>query len=98
MNRSLEEMTAMMREMVLEIGDLKERVVALEQALYRTPEEDTRFSQSSILSEEEKIRLQGESFENLGRLYASGYHICPVFFGDRHEGECLFCIALLEKR
>jgi len=87
--------------MILEIGELKERVVALEQALYQPPEaaaEDTRLSQPLALSEAEKIQLQGEGFENLGRLYKAGYHICPVFFGVRQEGECLFCVALLEKR
>jgi len=101
MNRNVEEITAMVREMILEISELKERVAALEQALYQSPEaaaEDSKYSQPAPLSEEVKIRLQGESFENLGRLYTSGYHICPVFFGERNEEECLFCVALLGKR
>jgi regulator of replication initiation timing len=46
----------------------------------------------------DKMRLQAESFENLGALYTSGYHVCPVSFGARRDGECIFCVALLEKR
>ena len=99
MSKNLEELTSIIREMMLEIGELKERVFALEQSERKDADSGTELPPAeSPLSEEEKMRLQGEGFENLGRLYASGYHVCQIFFGERYEGECIFCVALLEKR
>lgn len=43
------------------------------------------------------LELAGESYENLGRIYQQGYHICPVAFGQVRYEECLFCIAFLKK-
>ena len=98
MIRDMEEITAIMREMILEIGELKERVFSLEQVLYHSAESREAWAASPALTETEKIQLQGESFENLGRLYTSGYHVCTGFFGEQRDGDCLFCVSLLEKR
>ena len=39
-----------------------------------------------------------EGYTNLIHLYDENYHICHLSFGEKREGECLFCIQLLEKR
>lgn len=49
------------------------------------------------MSLEETLEIQGESYEQLGKLYRDGYHVCPAAFGKRRTDECLFCIAFLEK-
>ena len=40
----------------------------------------------------------GESPDNLEGLYAQGFHVCNVHFGDRRWGQnCLFCNDLLRR-
>ena len=36
------------------------------------------------------MSLEGESYENLGKLYKEGYHVCPMAYGQFRRGECLF--------
>lgn len=43
------------------------------------------------------MSLEGESYENLGKLYKEGFHVCPMAFGQAREEECLFCVAFMEK-
>ena len=78
-----------MRELMLEVGELKERVSKLE----RDPEQEMEIPPPPAYS----LELEGESYENLGRIYRQGYHICPAAFGQVRREECLFCIAFLEK-
>jgi len=49
------------------------------------------------VAESVKRQLVGENYENLGHLYMSGYHVCPVSFGQVRDGDCLFCIAQMER-
>jgi regulator of replication initiation timing len=91
MEKTVQELKLFIRELILEIGDLKERVASLEKELnHPDPQYEPR-------SEVELIKLQGEGYEQLGQIYNEGYHVCPVAYGQRRSDGCLFCIAFMEK-
>jgi regulator of replication initiation timing len=83
-----------MRDLIIEVGELKERVAYLEKSLdNRKSEGITAPNKVNI----DDIKLAGEGYNNLGAIYNQGYHICPMAYGQLRTGECLFCIAFLEK-
>ncbi len=90
MEKTVQELKLLIRELIHEIGDLKERVTNLEGKANSEPQYDTR-------PEVELIKLQGEGYDQLGRIYNEGYHVCPVAYGQRRVDGCLFCIAFMEK-
>lgn len=90
MEKAVQELKMIIRELILEVGELKERVAGLEKDLFKDPQKN-----EVPLAYSRKI--EGEAYDNLGRLYNEGYHICPMAFGQRRQGECLFCIAFMEK-
>lgn len=92
MEKTVQELKILMREMILEIGDLKERITLLENSIKKKDPQEVM-----IYPELEKIKIQSEGYDQLGSLYQEGYHICPIAFGQKREEECLFCIALMEK-
>lgn len=83
-------MKVLIRELILEIGDLKERVARLEGGVAVGPPQESR-------PPADLIRLQGEGYTQLGRLYQEGYHVCPAAYGEPRRDGCLFCIAFMEK-
>ncbi|MGE5370353.1 MAG: initiation control protein YabA [Solirubrobacterales bacterium] len=89
-SREIKEMKALLKELIAEIGDLRERVYRLEQDSTPLPRAQERRARD--------FALEAESYENIGNLYREGYHICPIAYGQvRDEEECLFCVNLLEK-
>jgi len=80
----------LIRELILELGDLKERVTRLEKDPSPPPRQLRR-------QDAEMIKLQGESYEQLGRIYNEGYHVCPVAYGEPRQDGCIFCIAFMNK-
>ncbi|MDD3364603.1 MAG: initiation control protein YabA [Syntrophomonas sp.] len=90
MEKTVQELKLLIRELILEIGDLKERVASLEREFNPEPQYESR-------PEVELIKLQGEGYEHLGQIYNEGYHVCPVAYGQRRSDGCLFCIAFMEK-
>lgn len=90
MDEVAQEVKMILRELLNEVAELKERVMGLERHLDIAPLPPPR---------PVPFLLGAESYENMGRLYAEGYHICPVAFGEvRDEGECLFCVNILETK
>jgi len=84
-------MTSIIRQLIIEVGDLKERITHLEAKLAETglPVQDKNVPRN--------LKLEGESYETLGGLYTEGYHICSIAFGQPRQEDCIFCIAFLEK-
>ncbi|CFY01219.1 Initiation control protein, YabA [Syntrophomonas zehnderi OL-4] len=89
--KSVQELKVLIRELILEIGELKERVTILERE--KTPPAAYNEKHDKL----DIIKLQGEGYERLGQLYNDGYHVCPANFGYSREGDCLFCLALILK-
>ena len=90
MEKRVQELTVLIRELILELGDLKERVTRLEKEKTPPPPQVRRH-------DSEMIKLQGEGYEQLGRIYNEGYHVCPVAYGEPRQDGCIFCIAFMNK-
>jgi len=89
--KTVHELKILIRELVLEIGDLKERVTILER------KHTAEFPAEERMNPEDIIKLQGEGYDRLGQLYNDGYHVCPSNFGDSRQEECLFCLGFMQK-
>ena len=89
--KTVQELKVLIRELILEIGDLKERVTLLERKEIVETLYEERKTDIDI------FKLQGEGYERLGQLYNDGFHVCPSNFGDSRQEECLFCLAFMQK-
>ncbi len=90
MEKTVQELKMIIRELILELGDLKERVAYLEKDILK----DNEHTEPPLAY---SLKIEGEAYGNLGRIYNEGYHVCPMAFGQFRDGECLFCVAFMEK-
>ncbi len=91
MEKTVREMAVILRELILELGDLKEKVRVLEKSIMK----EEAWTGSTDISY--PMLLEGESYANIGRIYNEGFHVCPEAYGQPRSEECLFCLAFLEK-
>ncbi len=104
MEQTLRELKTILREIILEVGDLKERVTLLEQAQQESRDIPGPARTLDIEAFDRGAKpaaamnaSQASTPSNLGRIYREGYHVCPMAFGEERSGECLFCAALLAR-
>ncbi len=89
MEKKIQELKKIIRELTFEIADLRQRVKELEKE--KALEEHTPPAYNN------KILLRAEGYENLGGIYKEGYHICSMAYGEPRNEECLFCIAFMSR-
>lgn len=104
----MRELKTILREIILEVGELKERIAVLElaqqeqyrgQALNAAPAAAVRESgeasaATASQTDSQPLRTEPSSLE---QLYHEGYHVCPMAFGEERTDGCLFCMAMLAR-
>ncbi|MEN6390188.1 MAG: initiation control protein YabA [Syntrophomonas sp.] len=90
MEKTLQELKSIIRDLIIEVGELRERVDRLENKPEPVAPDLPRLSSTPL-------SIEGEGYDNLGRIYQEGYHVCPHAFGVPREGGCLFCLSFMEK-
>lgn len=106
----MRELKTILREMVLELGELKEKVAALERAQQRPDGFRPGSGQAADAAHGEPPEgtLTGAAdppgdppaaafLGSLEEMYREGYHICPMAFSEKRTGGCLFCAAMLAR-
>ena len=48
-----------------------------------------------LVFEKKREKDVGPGHDNLLKLYQKGFHVCHLNFGDTREGDCLFCMGVL---
>lgn len=94
MDQTIRELKNLITDLMIEIDQLRDRVSSLE-ARVNHPNPQGKVEDAPAMQRD--LRLEAESYENLGRIYNEGYHICSMAFGQPRGDDCLFCVAFLEK-
>lgn len=83
-----------------EIWEIEEALNALQYRLQelRLKVDSLEVQNSRLLARLNEENIRSEGVEELSKLYAEGYHICPTYFAQNRNGEeCLFCQGFLKE-
>ena len=86
MNNDFQKIKDTVYDLYKENKNLKEENNNLKKLLFENQNEEVR--------EELKI----EDHDNLTQLYEEGFHVCHFNFGETRDGDCLFCMGVLEEK
>lgn len=82
---ALNELEEKLRSMAEELATIRQYVERMEQ---------DNASMEAIIRNK-NLGLSGKA--NLLALFDAGFHICSAHFGEKRDGDCLFCASLLDK-
>ena len=89
------------QERIQEISMRFQEIKDIAYDLYQENEElkeENEHLKKMIFDEKKREDSKRKGYSNLIHLYNEGYHICHLSFGEKRQGDCLFCIQLLEHR
>lgn len=77
----------------------KELDTLLEQnANLRLENEKLRQRLADLTQEEKQVKkVSNHQVDNLHTIYDDGFHVCNTYYGQRRDGECMFCDELLNR-
>lgn len=83
-------------ELYVELGALRQKILELIEENQHLIQENERWK--ALVTEDQNPGQGLAGIDNLKRIYQEGFHICNVKYGSlRTEGECLFCLAFINK-